>query len=258
MIFDTGSTFSFLPVEDFKMLLALISKAEPKCIWKKAHFVCPSTHGPEDPRFPILQIPIVDKVTGKIVNTIPFGPKQYFWFYPGHGLYLAVKPRESEISLAMILQLENINADPVNFWLMGNRFLQNFHQIYDYEHRRVALVLKQFDEGSDKLTTVPINDENVEKLEDDEWYKPKMKSLEDIEKSLLEKALQQDTPPLNVGNQGKGTQDYAVIDEQTEDDNLETRAKKVVEVVEIDENLDDNVSSDFIDSLQKKKGNIFA
>lgn len=40
-------------------------------------------------------------------------------------------------------------------WIMGTRFLQQFHQIYDYEHKRVALELK-----SD--ISVLVEDDNAE------------------------------------------------------------------------------------------------
>ena len=67
---------------------------------------------------------------------LPFGPKQYFWWYPGYGLYLSVKPSEDDTQ-----------------WLLGNRFLQSFHQVYDYENMRMALSPK----GSE-----PVTDHNVE------------------------------------------------------------------------------------------------
>lgn len=83
LLLDTGSTFTFLPSIDYYQLLSVIYKADNTCSWKGEHFICPGDE-PAPIKYPTLML----KVEGQLIE---FGPKQYFWFYPGFGLYLAVK-----------------------------------------------------------------------------------------------------------------------------------------------------------------------
>lgn len=47
-------------------------------------------------------------------------------------------------------------------WLLGNRFLQSYHQVYDYTAMRVTLNLKELDKNG-LHQSVDVSDENIRK-----------------------------------------------------------------------------------------------
>ena len=81
-------------------------------------------------------------------------PKQYFWYYPGYGLYLAVKPSDPGLGLSLSEKESDIP------WLLGNRFLQGYHALFDYQAKRMALYPKVY--VGNKLLSVPLEDSNLQ------------------------------------------------------------------------------------------------
>ena len=69
MLLDTGSTFTFIPYEDYVSLVELIHSSEPLCKWKGQHFVCPGESA-SDQRYPIFNLLVNDSS-----HSIVFGPK---------------------------------------------------------------------------------------------------------------------------------------------------------------------------------------
>jgi hypothetical protein len=159
VLFDTGSTFTFMPEHDFNLFLDEIKKIEPKCAFKKEHFVCPpSPLGANDPKYP--QFKIYGGVPG-MGAILEFSAKQYFWNYGKNGLYLSVKPKTESVELMQ--KIDEVDGGHSDFeWLMGNRFLQSYHQVYDYKYRRVGMAIKRFDKNKKgQLISEPEQDQNV-------------------------------------------------------------------------------------------------
>jgi hypothetical protein len=73
VLFDTGSTFSFMPKDDFDIFIKEILKADPLCKFINDQFVCPSSpFGASDPKYPKFKIYGGVPGMGAILE---FGPK---------------------------------------------------------------------------------------------------------------------------------------------------------------------------------------
>lgn len=86
LLFDSGSTFSFMPQADFDTLVNHILLANFECKTVQRHLVCPHDDSVTYPTFTL--------IVGDV--RVDFGPNEYFWDYgEDAGLFLAVKPQVS-------------------------------------------------------------------------------------------------------------------------------------------------------------------
>jgi hypothetical protein len=74
IIFDTGSTFSFIPQETYDCLIRILKSINPKCGIKGKHFVCPGDAA-DDKRYPVIDLDVPSWTYWSPKVNLPFGPK---------------------------------------------------------------------------------------------------------------------------------------------------------------------------------------
>jgi hypothetical protein len=115
MIFDTGSSSSYLPTVDYEIILNYL-KARLNCYTFQGREICECS-SLDDASLPTLEF---EFGSGKVYT---MEPQYYLTYYDGYGC------------LFQFLE----NPSDVNYWILGDIYLRKFYQVYDMWNQRIGI-----------------------------------------------------------------------------------------------------------------------
>lgn len=109
IIFDTGSSITYIPTNDYNNLISAITQGHTCNVQSDGYLYCDCSRA-NDSSYPIV------KLNFGTADTFIMYPFDYFEYYKGYGCWVMFGEDSSASS---------------TYWILGDNFLRTYYQIYD-------------------------------------------------------------------------------------------------------------------------------